>query len=588
MGLGGFKHFLPAKKKENIGIICGPLFFIVILFIPFPQSITSINTNTHPEKLISQWYPQIALGTMVWMVIWWVTECVPLGFTSLLAPFIFITSGILTVNQALPKFSDPIIWIFISGFILAAAFKKCGLDIRIAYRLATFYKGSNPKIAIFFIACLPVFLLSASGSITASTTIVFPFVLAYMSILNIPIDPPYKNKTRVSRTKENRLLKNKNRKKNKNAPPFFNNDDLNENGKDVEKEKRKYAEAGFLSLGQAATAGAMLFLISTAPNLIAKATVEDFTPGKTISFTDWFVIGLPHAIIGLLISWNVVFLIIRPKINSISAIRDQFKNSLNNIGKITMEEKTVLMILLVALMLWIIPSLTRSFYPIDNVNLGDAQDTPILLDVFSISIPESVPALLIILALGLIRVRRVNTVGGERNVDEAKHLTSLQPILNWSEMLKAIDWNIIFLFGGGLVLGLGIESSGLAPWFGTQISHNTDTKLTEFSIFAISALMGFVMSYAASNTASAVIMCPVAASLAVGAGLNPIPPIIAAGLAASISSAIPSTTPPMAIIYSSKLVSILNMFKTGIISDLLRIGILIALGPVLVGLIFTQ
>jgi solute carrier family 13 (sodium-dependent dicarboxylate transporter), member 2/3/5 len=63
-------------------------------------------------------------------------------------------------------------------------------------------------------------------------------------------------------------------------------------------------------------------------------------------------------------------------------------------------------------------------------------------------------------------------------------------------------------------------------------------------------------------------------------------PIIAAGLEASISSAIPCTTPPMAIIYSSRLVSILNMFKTGMMSDLLRLAILIFIGPILIDLIF--
>jgi solute carrier family 13 (sodium-dependent dicarboxylate transporter), member 2/3/5 len=100
------------------------------------------------------------------------------------------------------------------------------------------------------------------------------------------------------------------------------------------------------------------------------------------------------------------------------------------------------------------------------------------------------------------------------------------------------------------------------------------------------AILGFILSYAASNTASAVIACPIAASLAIGAGFSPIPPIIAAGLGASISSAIPSTTPPMAIIYSSRVVSILNMFKTGMISDLLRLAILIFIGPILIDLIF--
>lgn len=144
----------------------------------------------------------------------------------------------------------------------------------------------------------------------------------------------------------------------------------------------------------------------------------------------------------------------------------------------------------------------------------------------------------------------------------------------------------MFLFGGGLVLGLGIEQCGLASLMGSLIAQGAGDNISAWSIFAISAIMSFMLSYTVSNTASAVIMCPIAASLAVGAGFNPIPPIIAAGLAASISSAIPSSTPPMAIIYSSKVVSILNIFKTGIVSDLLRLAILIMLGPILIGLIY--
>ena len=71
-----------------------------------------------------------------------------------------------------------------------------------------------------------------TGSITASTTIVFPFVVAFMGILNIPIES---NKTNSMDTK-----------------------DKKENYKD---KKSKYTGANFLSLGQAATAGAMLLLI---------------------------------------------------------------------------------------------------------------------------------------------------------------------------------------------------------------------------------------------------------------------------------------------------------------------------------------
>ena len=516
------------------------------------------------ERSISPLSPQIALGAMLWMVVWWVTECVSLGFTSLLAPFIFIISGILPVNEALTKFADPIIWIFISGFILAAAFQKCGLDERIAYRLATFYKGNNPKIATFFIASLPVFILTMTGSITASATIVFPFVVAFMKILNIPIGAASRGDANGHKTS--------------------NIDTGRPGNTDSRNKQSKYAEASFLSLGQAATAGAMLLIISTAPNLIAKSTVEDFVPNETISFTDWFIIGTPHAIVGLLISWTIIFLIIKPEVKSLSASYEHFRTGLKSMGKITTEEKTVLCILFAALILWIVPSLLRSFDS-DTLN-GDVDRTATANNVSTFffhnlaqNVPESVPALLIILAIGLIKLRKSKVVN-------EKVTTITYPLLSWNEMLKAIDWNIVFLFGGGLVLGLGIESSGLALWIGNQISVSAGDNLTSLSIFAISAILGFILSYAASNTASAVIACPIAASLAIGAGFNPIPPIIAAGLGASISSAIPSTTPPMAIIYSSRVVSILNMFKTGMISDLLRLAILIFIGPILIDLIF--
>jgi sodium-dependent dicarboxylate transporter 2/3/5 len=259
-------------------------------------------------------------------------------------------------------------------------------------------------------------------------------------------------------------------------------------------------------------------------------------------------------------------------------------------GKISTEEKAVLLILVIALILWIAPSLTRSLYPAIDINTKDnlekMDNLSLLLNNFAKNVPESIPALFIILSIGLIRIK-INNKGKEEEEDiSSKKSYCYQPILNWNEILKSIDWNILFLFGGGLVLGLGIESSGLASLMGNLITYSVGSNITEWSIFAISAIMAFVMSYAASNTASAVIMCPIAASLAIGAGFNPIPSIIAAGLAASISSAIPSSTPPMAIIYSSKVVSILNMFKTGIVSDLLRLAILIILGPLLIGLIF--
>jgi solute carrier family 13 (sodium-dependent dicarboxylate transporter), member 2/3/5 len=203
----------------------------------------------------------------------------------------------------------------------------------------------------------------------------------------------------------------------------------------------------------------MLLLISTAPNLIAKSTVEDFVPDETISFTDWFIIGTPYAIIGLLISWSIIFVIIKPEVKSLSASYERFRTNLKRMGKITTEEKVVLCILFAALILWIVPSLLRSFYP-DTIVTRDSNETTDIVSALFYNliknVPESVPALLIILAIGLIKLRK-SKIEGEKITN-----TTTSPLLSWNEMLKAIDWNIVFLFGGGLVLGLGIESSGLA------------------------------------------------------------------------------------------------------------------------------
>lgn len=86
---------------------------------------TSLNSeNFSPSFALS---PQIALGTMAWMVIRWMTEYIYLKFINLLAPFIFIiiVEYLLSIKLYL-NFSDPIIWIFISGCVPAAALKNAG------------------------------------------------------------------------------------------------------------------------------------------------------------------------------------------------------------------------------------------------------------------------------------------------------------------------------------------------------------------------------------------------------------------------------------------------------------------------------
>ncbi|TFG70169.1 MAG: DASS family sodium-coupled anion symporter [Methanomassiliicoccus sp.] len=492
-------------NKQRTGLFLGSLIFVIILLIPEPQSMIDAAANVGA----SEHAPQIALGTLLWVLIWWISECVPLGIAALIPPIVFSMSRIVGWKTSLTSFTDPIIWIFMAGFVLAAAFRKWDLDRRIAMKLGLLYKGKNPMIAAFFVAALPVFILTLTGSITASTAVVFPFLIAYLSMAGI-------------------------------------------------KPGGRYSEACMLVLAQAATAGAMLLLISTPPNLIAKSTAQEFG-SIDITFLDWLIIGTPHALIGLLISWVVVFKVLKPEEKSVAADRGKMMALSKQLGRMSRGEKVVIGLLLSAISLWVLPSVVKI---LAGYNAGLL---PLSNDLTAI-MPEAMPAVLVILLAGLIKVR------GE-------------PILKWEELARGIDWNIVFLFGGGIALGIGLAESGFANWLATGVSGALGPNPGAWAIFAMSCVLGFLLTYAASNTAAALITCPIAATLALGAGVSPIPPIIGAALACSISSAIPSTTPPMAIVYSSGYVKMWSMFKVGIISDLLRLGVLILIGPFLASLL---
>jgi len=491
---------------RQIGLFLGPALFVLALVIPEPaEMIDAARSVGAPD-----WAPPLAGGVLLWVLVWWVTEAVPLGLAALVVPLVFGVAGIVAWRSALSSFTDPIIWIFLAGFVLAASFRKWDLDRRISVLLGSVYRGKNPRIAALFVCCLPVFFLTLTGSITASTTVVFPFLIAYLAMVGA-------------------------------------------------KPGSRFAEGSMLAMAQAATAGAMLLLISTPPNLVAKATVAKFVPGGDLTFVDWLIVGTPQAVFGLFISWTVTFAIIRPEMRELKMDRTRLVTARETLGRLSRGEKTVLGLLLLALSLWMLPSLAMIA---SDAFPGLRPASAVLAQ----AMPEAMPAVLVILLAGLLRVK------GE-------------PVLRWKEIVDGVDWNVVFLFGGGIALGLGIESSGLAHWIGDGAQVILGSAPSAWMIFTVSALLAFTLTYAASNTAAALVACPIAATLAVGAGLNPVPAIIAAALAASISSAIPSTTPPMAIVYGSGSVKIWNMFKVGIISDFLRLGVLIATGPFLTSLV---
>ena len=54
------------KNKRKIGLVLGPLLFVVIISIPTPENLAEITKS----RSILAMAPQIVLGTMVWIITW--------------------------------------------------------------------------------------------------------------------------------------------------------------------------------------------------------------------------------------------------------------------------------------------------------------------------------------------------------------------------------------------------------------------------------------------------------------------------------------------------------------------------------------
>jgi sodium-dependent dicarboxylate transporter 2/3/5 len=133
----------------------------------------------------------------------------------------------------------------------------------------------------------------------------------------------------------------------------------------------------------------------------------------------------------------------------------------------------------------------------------------------------------------------------------------------------------VLLFGGGLALGELTFSTGLAKAIGEGITAWLPSPDT-LSLTILFTAAGIVVSEAASNTASANMIVPIAIAVAQAAGVRPLEPALGATLGASMGFMMPISTPPNAIVYSSGYVPIGQMMRHGLMLDVVAFFAIVA------------
>jgi len=438
----------------------------------------------------------------VWMAVWWLTEAVPLAVTSLLPLVLFPLLGVLPASQIASQYTNDIVFLFIGGFVVALAMEKWHLHKRIAL-LVILGVGGGPKRTLLGFM-LATALLSMWISNTATAMMMIPIASAVL----------------------------------------VRWDGMFESG-----QARALSIALLLGIAYAASVGGMATLVGTPPNLVfAQLYHQQFTHAPSVSFAEWMAFALPFSLIFLFAIWGLLALMYMRGIKSQTGARDIFRRELNELGRMSGEERTVLIVFATLALLWV----TRN--PLDFGALT--------LPGWSLLLPKPEYAgdgtAAIALAI-LLFVLPAPSRRGER-------------VMDW-ETARQLPWRIVLLFGGGFALAAAISVSGLASWIGVHLQGLTVLPPVLMTA-SICTTMTFLTELT-SNTATTQMALPILGAVAVAIGRNPFYLMIPATLSASCAFMMPVATPPNAIVFGTGRLRIVDMARTGVILNFLGVLLIV-------------
>ena len=304
------------------------------------------------------------------------------------------------------------------------------------------------------------------------------------------------------------------------------------------KENIIFGKSLMLSIAFSASIGGIATLIGTPHNLVFAGILQEIY-NVEISFLKWFIFGLPISILLIIISWLYLTRIaFNFKQKEFKEGEIEIKNELNKLGKISYEEKVVLSVFILTGMAWI----SRSF----------------LLNIFIPSLDDTIIALICGVSLFLLKTKNKNGFK--------------ERIMNWEDAVK-LPWGVLLLFGGGLAIAEGFQSSGLANWIADNL-----TKLNGFSLIVILMVVIAAVNFLTeitSNLATIAMLLPILAPTAIILDVHPFILMVAATLSASCAFMLPVATPPNAVVFGSNYLKISDMVRVGILMNLISIIIIL-------------
>ncbi len=246
---------------------------------------------------------QATIGIGILMATFWVTEAMPLAATSLLPIALFPIYGMASIRELSASYANPLIFLFLGGFLIAKAIEKCGLHRRLAFVLLS-RSHNEPQRMIFSFMIVTAFL-SLWISNTAATMVIAPIAASIVA---------------------------------------------------MQKRNDGFAPALMLAVAFSATIGGMGSLIGTPPNAFFAAYMAQ-THGIEIGFAQWMLVGLPVVLLLLPITWMLLARI------AFTLSDKPLYLHLDSLGSLSLAEIRVAVIAIITAIGWISRPALEAFFP---------------------------------------------------------------------------------------------------------------------------------------------------------------------------------------------------------------------------------
>ncbi|MFC5136537.1 MULTISPECIES: SLC13 family permease [Haloferacaceae] len=480
-------------SRAGVGLFFGPLLFAGISLIqPFGLS---------PEATA-------VLASTTWIIIWWVTEAIPIPVTSLLPIILFPLTGVMTAGTATAPYADPVVFLLLGGFLLALAIERWNLHHRLSLLIISLVGTSGKGLVFGFMAATAFLSMWISNTATAMMMVpIGTAVIVELTAVGGRRTPPLDREDLEE----------------PNEPIDVDGELLRQfDDESIDLPNTSFGLALMLAIAYGASVGGAATLIGSPPNAVL-AGVAESSLGMEIGFLDWMLVGVPLAGTFLLITWVMLVGLLRPSIEKQPGRDDVIDEQLQELGSMTTGERRVLVVFGLVAAGWILrPFVLQPVFPM----LTDAM----------------------IAIIGAILVFLV-PVDGDR-------------MLTW-EYTSRVPWGVLLLLGAGFSIARGFRESGLDGVVSDAIA---DLGITELAgMILLVATVVILLTNVTSNTATASLFMPITLSIGLAIGVTPLTLMATAAFAASFAFMLPVATAPNAIVFGSGYMTIPQMAKVGFV-----------------------